>query len=67
MTLSKTMAASLESTAKELAAAARLYQRMNSGQDSLAAGLGSLMEQLQGDWLNFLRARAREAAHAPQK
>ncbi len=64
---SKAVAASIEADAKEVASAAHLYQRMASGQDSLAAGLESLMDRLNETYRVFLRTRAEEAAHAAPK
>jgi hypothetical protein len=61
------VAASIEADAKEVAACAHLYQTMASGRDSLAAGLESLMDRLNETYRVFLRHRAEEAAHAPQK
>jgi hypothetical protein len=62
---SKAIAASIEADAKEVLVAAALYQRLPS--DNLAAGLESLMDRLNETYRVFLRHRAEEAAHAPQK
>ena len=58
------IAASIEADAKEVASCAALYQRLTSGQDSLAAGLESLMDRLNETYRVFLRNRAEEAALA---
>jgi hypothetical protein len=51
------IAAELEVCAKEIAAAARLYQRLPAHRASLATALDSLMEALNHHWSRF------EAAH----
>jgi hypothetical protein len=60
-------AASLEATAKEIAAAAALYQRLPAQRDDLIAGLGSLTDRLQLEWKAFILHAAKEAASAPRK
>ena len=54
------LAASIEATAKEIAAAAALYQRMSSGQIRLADGLASLKDRLDYEYTAFIRAVTRE-------
>jgi hypothetical protein len=61
------IAASLEKVASEIAAAAKLYQRMPVHRDDLAVALGSLVEALDHHMGVFTRKRDEEAAHAPQK
>ena len=62
------IAASIDAHARELSAAARLYQNLQyANREATAAGLESLKAALDYDWLIFLRKRAEEAAHAPQK
>ena len=63
---SKSMALSIEAIAKEIAAAAHLYDRMASGQNSLAAGLTALKARLDGAYDAFARLRAEEGSHAPR-
>jgi hypothetical protein len=60
------IAASLEALANEIAAAAKLYQRMPVHRDALDAGLGSLVEALNHHWGVFVAKRTSEAAHAPR-
>ena len=64
---SKSMALSIEAIAKEIAAAAYFYDRMASGQDSLAAGLTALKARLDGAFDAFARLRAEEASNASKK
>lgn len=63
---STTVAASLEARASEIAAAAKLYQRLPAYREDLAAGLESLMGGLNHQWGVFLRKCAEEAAHGPR-
>lgn len=56
------IAASLESRAAEIAAAAKLYQKLPAHRDDLAAGLESLVEALDHHWSAFVRKRDEEAA-----
>jgi glutamate-1-semialdehyde aminotransferase len=47
------VAAELEACAKEIAAAAKLYQRLPAHRDALAAALDSLVEALNLHWSRF--------------
>ena len=64
---SKALAASLEATAKEIAACAALYQRMSSGQVNLAAGLGALKDRLDDEYRAFILTAVKEIPNATQK
>lgn len=60
----KRLAGDIEVTAKEIVAAANLYRTMMSGQDSLAMGLGSLVDRLGLQWKAFILTIAKEPPHA---
>lgn len=62
LTDSVAMAASIEALAQEIAAAAKLYQRMVAHRDSLSASLGSLVERLVEVEAIFQAKCAKEAA-----
>ena len=57
---SAAIAASLAATAKEIAAAAELYERMPRARANLAAGLESLKARLDREWASFLAKTAKE-------
>lgn len=61
------IAGSIEARAKEIAAAAKLYQRLPAHRADLAAGLESLVEALNHHWAIFLRKREEEAASGQTK
>ena len=64
---SVSQAASLAATAREITAAAELYERLPKERSNLAAGLESLKERLDLEWLAFITKVAVEAANAPQE
>ena len=60
------MAASLEATAKEIAAAAALYQRLPAERSSLASALGSLTDRYKLEWAFFITKAAVESLNVPR-
>lgn len=60
------MAASLEATAKEIAAAAQMYQRLPKQRSDLASGLGSLHSRLELEWAAFITKAAQELSSEPR-
>jgi hypothetical protein len=61
------VAASIEAEAKEVVAAASLYQRLPEARENLATGLELLMDRLNDTYKVFLSNRATEAARASEK
>ena len=59
------MAASLEATAKEIAAAAALYQRLPAERSNLASALNALHARLDIEWLAFITKAAVESLNVP--
>ena len=60
------MAASLEATAKEIAAAAALYQRLPTERSRLASALGSLTDRYKLEWAFFITKAAVESLNVPR-
>ena len=60
------MAASLEATAKEIAAAAALYQRLPAERGKLAGALGSLTDRYKLEWAFFITKAATESLNVPR-
>lgn len=57
----------LAATAKEIAAAAELYERMPRQRLDLASALGVLHSRLDLEWRAFITKASVELARAPQK
>ncbi len=60
-------AASLEATAREIAAAAAMYQRLPAKRHELTAGLISLIERHKLEWTAFICTVAKENDNATEK